>query len=249
MFVEFAIEHDIARITLNRPDRLNAISPDVVEGLCAALEQAIGEDVAVAVISGSGRSFCAGHDLKYDSDDIGYAEDRRNVERVQDITRLIRRAPFPVIAAVHGYALGAGCEIALCSDLVVAADDAIFGFPEISVGLSITGGISHILPLAVGLAKAKELVLLSRRFTAAEGRDLGLINTVVPREDLESEALGLAKTLVGLPRHALHLAKIALDRGPQNDLACAFELETLHALETRNSSEARRASLAFRNRR
>ena len=248
MYADFLIENGIGQIALNRPDRLNAVSPEVVQDLCAALEQAIEKDVPALILSGRGRAFCSGHDLKYEPGDIDYAADRRNVERVQDITRLIRRAPFPIIAAVHGYALGAGCEIALCSDLVVAAENAIFGFPEVSVGLSITGGISHILPVAVGPVKAKELVLLGERFSAEQAYDLGLVNSVVPTDSLEKEALKLATTLAALPRQALRLAKVALDRGAQGDLSCALELETVHALQTRGSTEATRASLAFRKR-
>ena len=246
MPVEYVVEDGIAHIGLNRPERLNAVSLDLVEGLCGALEEAIRDEVGVAVLFGRGRAFCAGYDLKQEPNDAGYTSSRREVERIQDVTRLIRRAPFPVVAAVHGYALGAGCEFALCSDLVVAAEDTVFGFPEVGVGLSITGGISHILPLAVGIARAKELVFLGGRFGAVEARQLGLVNSVVARAELMDEALRLAQALAALPRKALGLAKIALDRGPQNDLSCALELETLHALETRGSTEATQAAASFR---
>lgn len=246
MSVAFFVEDQIAHIELDRPERLNAVSPPVVEELCGAIEEAIRRDVCAAILSGKGRAFCAGHDLKYEADDENYAAVRRDVERLQDVTRLIRRAPFPVIAAVQGFALGAGCELALCSDHVVAADDAVFGFPEVSVGLSITGGISHILPLAVGVMKAKEMVLLGARFSAAEAKELRLISQVVPREDLEQEALAVAQKFSSLPRKALGLAKIALDRGSQTDLSTAFELEALHAMETRGSNEAAVAAASFR---
>ena len=246
MPVEYCVEECIARIELNIPGRLNALNPEVVDELCCALERAIAEGVAAAIISGRGKAFCAGHDLKYDLGDIDYATDRRNVERTQDITRLIRRAPFPVVAAVHGYAVGAGCELALCSDLIIAAEEAVFGFPEVGVGLSITGGISHILPITVGPAKAKELVLLGERISASEAHRLGLINFVVAGDDLARESLRLARRLAELPPHALGLAKRALDRGPQGDLSSAFELETLHALDTRVSAEAIEAATAFR---
>ena len=149
--------HDgIAVITLNRPTRLNAVVPDLVEQLCGALGQARADDVSACVLTGAGRAFCAGHDLRHVQEPISEAEDRRRLQRVQDVTRLIRQAPFPVIAAVHGYALGAGCEFALCCDLVTASRDAVFGFPEVSVGLGVTGGISRLLPLTVGMAKAKD---------------------------------------------------------------------------------------------
>lgn len=246
MAVDYCLRDGVAYVVLNRPERLNAFSPPVVEELCATLEKAISDDPLALVIRGEGRAFCAGHDLKYEEVDDDYGAVRRDIERLQDVTRLIRRAQFPVIAAVHGYALGAGCELALCSDYVLAADDAVFGFPEVSVGLSITGGISHILPLGVGLMRAKKLVLLGRRFGAEEAERLGLVSQVVPRAELLDEATNVARTLAALPHKALGLAKVALDRGAQSDLSAAMELETLHGLETRGSDEATVAAQPFR---
>lgn len=246
MMVKYLVQDDIAHIVLNRPSRLNAVSPPVVEELCSALENVIDQGVAALILSGEGRAFCAGHDLKYESPSNDYAFVRRDIERLQDVTRLIRRAPLPVIAAVHGYALGAGCELALCSDYVIAADNAVFGFPEVSVGLSITGGISHVLPLTVGLMKAKELVLLGQQFGAQEAYDMGLISRVVPAQELLEEAFATAKAMTALPPKAMGLAKIALDRGMQSDLSAAMELETLHALDTRGSDETTAATAPFR---
>ncbi|MFD9813356.1 enoyl-CoA hydratase/isomerase family protein [Streptomyces sp. NPDC059080] len=106
---------------------------------------------------------------------------RARLDRIQDVTRLIRDAPFPVVAAVHGYALGAGCEFALSCDLVVAAEGTRFGFPEVGVGLSVTGGVSRLLTGAVGPIKAKELILLGEHFDAQEARRLGLVTRVSAR--------------------------------------------------------------------
>lgn len=238
----------VATIRLNRPERLNAMVPQLVEELCGALETATREQVGAAVLAGGERAFCAGHDLKYVEDLVSEAEQRRRLQRVQDVTRLIRQAPYPVIAAVRGYALGGGCEFALCCDLVVAADDAIFGFPEVEVGLSVTGGISHMLPRAVGLAKAKELVLLGARFSAEEAAGLGVVNFVVPSAEVESRAQQVAATLAGRPRHALALAKAAIDRGAQVDLETALEAEVASALTTRGTPDAERAATTFRER-
>ena len=246
--VVYQVEKDVAQIRLNRPERLNAMVPQLVEELCVAFETAIRDEVRTAVLAGGERAFCAGHDLKHEDDAVSEAEERRRLERIQDVTRLIRRAPFPVIAAVRGWALGGGCEFALCCDLVVAADDAIFGFPEVAVGLSVTGGISHVLPIAVGLAKAKELVLLGRRFTAVEALNLGLVNTIVPSEEVEPRALEMATELAHRPRHSLALAKCALDRGPQVDLETTLEGEVSSALTTRGTPDAVRAAEEFRQR-
>jgi enoyl-CoA hydratase/carnithine racemase len=200
------------------------------------------------VLAGRGRAFCAGHDLKEDDREHDPEGVRALIERIQDVTRKVRRAPFPVIAAVHGYALGAGCEFALCSDLVVAAQDAVFGFPEVSVGLSITGGISHILSWAVGPVRAKQLVLLGQRFTASQAEAWGLVNAVVEPDHLLRQADEWAQTLAALPPHALAVAKRTLDQGPQVDLETALQIEVEAALSTRDSAEARNAAEAFRAR-
>jgi enoyl-CoA hydratase/carnithine racemase len=238
----------IAVITLNRPHRLNAVVPDLVERLCAALGQARQDDVAACVLTGAGRSFCAGHDLRQEHEPISEAEDRRRLHRIQDVTRLVRQAPFPVIAAVHGYALGAGCEFALCCDLIVASMDATFGFPEVGVGLGVTGGISRLLPLTVGLAKAKELVLLGERFSAEQALEFRLINWVVEPGQHLGFAMDLAARLRARPRSALARAKHALDLGPEVGLEAAFEVEIASALALHTGAEAQDAARAFRDR-
>ncbi len=238
----------IAVITLNRPHRLNAVVPDLVEQLCVALGQARHDDVATAVLTGAGRSFCAGHDLRQEHEAISEAEDRRRLHRVQDVTRLIRQAPFPVISAVHGYALGAGCEFALCCDLIVASTDATFGFPEVSVGLGVTGGISRLLPMTVGLAKAKEMVLLGERFSAQEALEYGLINWVVEPGQHLGFAMDLADRLLARPPAALARAKHALDLGPEAGIEAAFETEIAAALALHAGADAHDAARAFRDR-
>jgi 2-(1,2-epoxy-1,2-dihydrophenyl)acetyl-CoA isomerase len=247
MTVDYELDFPVARVFLNRPHRLNAVVPDLVADLGRALDRAAQDRVRALVLAGRGRAFCAGHDLKEDDSTDDVEVIRELIERIQDITRKVRRSPFPVIAAVHGYALGAGCEFALCSDLVVAARDAVFGFPEVSVGLSVTGGISHILPWAVGPVRAKQLVLLGERFTAEEAYSWGLVNAVTEPENLLPHANGWAQKLASLPPHALAVAKRTLDRGPQVDLETALQVEIEAALSTRNSAEAREAATVFRN--
>jgi len=238
----------IAVVTLNRPHRLNAVVPELVERLCAALGQARQDDVAACVLTGAGRSFCAGHDLRQEYEPISEAEDRRRLHRIQDVTRLVRQAPFPVIAAVHGYALGAGCEFALCCDLIVASMDATFGFPEVGVGLGVTGGISRLLPLTVGMAKAKELVLLGERFSAEQALEFRLINWVVGPGEHLGVAMDLAARLRARPRGALARAKHALDLGPEVGIEAAFEVEISRALALHTGADAQDAARAFRDR-
>ena len=219
MAVDYELSESVARVYLNRPHRLNAVVPELTAGLVAALARAGQDGARVVVLAGRGRAFCSGYDLKEQLPPETVLAMRLRVEQIQDVTRAIRRFPGPVIAAVHGYALGAGCEFALGCDLVVASEDAQFGFPEVSVGLSVTGGISRLLPLLVGPVRAKELLLLGERFGAARALELGLVNQVAVAGQHEQAAAVIAARLRGQPRLALALAKQALDRGAD----CALE--------------------------
>jgi 2-(1,2-epoxy-1,2-dihydrophenyl)acetyl-CoA isomerase len=244
--VRYRMEGDVAFVTLNRPRQLNAVNTHLVEALCQGLDRAAEDDAAAVVLSGTGRAFCAGHDFK---EDLGEESDevaRRRLERMQDVTRKVQQSPAPVIAAVHGFALGAGCEFALCCDLVAAHTSAVFGFPEVEVGLSVTGGISHLLPLAVGAAKAKELVLLGGRIDAQEALRLGLVNAV--SDDALARAGEWAAELERRPRLAVSLAKASLDRGPHGGIDAAYELEIVNSLALRETPEATAAADAFRQR-
>jgi len=217
--VEYELAGAVAQIYLNRPHRLNAVVPELAAGLVAAFARAGQDGARAIVLAGRGRAFCSGHDLKEPLPPETVLATRLRVEQIQDVTRAIRRFPGPVIAAVHGYALGAGCEFALGCDLVVAAEDAQFGFPEVSVGLSVTGGISRLLPLLVGPVRAKELVLLGDRFSAARALELGLVNVVAAAGQHEQAAAEMAARLRDQPTLSLALAKQALDRGAE----CALE--------------------------
>jgi 2-(1,2-epoxy-1,2-dihydrophenyl)acetyl-CoA isomerase len=246
--VLYRSEDGVGVITLNRPHRLNAVNAELVEYLCRSLDRAGDDGAGAVVLTGAGRSFSAGHDLKEPRREEADVEARRRLQRIQDVTRKIRQASFPVIAAVTGFALGAGCEFAFGCDLVVAGEGAVFGFPEVSVGLGVTGGISHLLPITVGPAKAKELVLLGTRFAAADAERLGLVNLVVDDEEVVARALAWAHELEGRPRLALAMAKSVLDRGPEVDIDGAYELEIAVSLALRNTEEARAAAAGFRER-
>jgi 2-(1,2-epoxy-1,2-dihydrophenyl)acetyl-CoA isomerase len=226
MVVDYELDQSIAHVYLNRPHRLNAVVPELTAGLIAALRRAGDEDARVVMLAGRGRAFCSGFDLKEPLVRESLLATRRRVDGIQEVTRAIRRFPGPVVAAVHGYALGAGCEFALGCDLVVAGQDAWFGFPEVSVGLSVTGGISRLLPLLVGPMRAKELLLLGERFDAAAAHELGLVNRVAPPGEHERVALELAARLAAQPPLALALAKQALDRGVDCALEEAMAAET-----------------------
>ncbi|WP_236796634.1 enoyl-CoA hydratase/isomerase family protein [Amycolatopsis sp. GM8] len=239
--VEVSIDDGVARIWLNRPERLNAVAPALVDDLLAALDTVAGSTAGAVVLAGRGRAFCAGHDLK---EPAPGGDSRARLERLQDVTRRLRALRQPVIAAVHGYAIGAGAEFALGCDLILAAEDAVFAFPEAGLGLSVTGAASRLLPQLVGPLKAKELVLLGERIGAAKALELGLVNAVVP--DVHATASDWAKRIAERPHGAVSLAKRALDASI--DLEAALELEVSHALITEHTPEVARSAEAFRSR-
>lgn len=243
--VSYATDGHVALVHLNRPDRLNAVVPALVDGMLAGFERARAEDAGALILAGRGRSFCAGHDLKEPAPAEDEAAARGRLQRIQDVTRAIRSFPGPVIAAVHGYALGAGAEFALGCDLVVAAQDARFGFPEVGVGLSVTGGISALLPAVVGPMRAKELLFLGEHLSADDAHRLGLVNRVVPVGSHEQAALELAQRLVSQPPAALALAKSLLDHS--TDESAAMEREVDAAIATMATGEAEAAAAAFRD--
>lgn len=243
--VDLAVEGGIAQIRLNRPERLNAVAPVLVDDFLAALDGAARSPARVVLLSGNGRAFCAGHDLKEPTPE---GDSRTRLDRLQDITRRLRALPQPVLAAVHGYALGAGAEFALGCDLILAAEDAVFGFPEVSLGLSVTGAASRLLPLLVGPVKAKELLLLGERFNGRRAHELGLVNAAVPADELVPLALGWAEKIAHHPPEAATMAKRALDSGIDHALESALELEVSHALITEHSAAVRESTEAFRSR-
>lgn len=230
--VEYYCHESIGYIYFNRPDRLNAVIPTLVQEVHKAFKEAENDGVRAVILAGRGKAFCSGHDLKSNDipqDDI---QKRNYLQQIQDITKIIRSSSYPVIADIHGYALGAGLEFALCCDLVVANVGTVLGFPEVSVGLSVTGGISHILPNTIGMVKAKELLLLGEKFTAQEAQELGLINFVSKEEENDGLAVKLADKIVQLPRESLSRAKFVLNNSSQTSINQAYELEIEHAIAT-----------------
>lgn len=243
--VSYSTNGPVAVVHLDRPHRLNAVVPDLVDGMLAAFERARAEEARAIVLAGRGRAFCAGHDLKEPAPAEDEFAARRRLQRIQDVTRAIRSFPGPVVAAVHGYALGAGAEFALGCDLVVAAHDTRFGFPEVGVGLSVTGGISALLPRIVGPMRAKELLFLGEYLSADDALRLGLVNKVVATGSHEQAAHKLAQRLVAQPPAALALAKSLLDHGVNSTETQALDREVDAAIATMATGEAQSAAEAF----
>ncbi|MBZ5733988.1 enoyl-CoA hydratase/isomerase family protein [Nocardioides sp. TRM66260-LWL] len=237
-----SVHHDrdgaVAILHLDRPERLNAVDAELPRRLSAALRRAADDGARAVVLAGRGRAFCAGHDLKEPPARESVEQSRARLEDIQDVTRQIRRFPGAVVAAVHGYALGAGAEFALGCDVVVAGEDAVFGFPEVGVGLSVTGGISSLLPALVGWARAKELLLLGERVGGAEAKAIGLVARCVPAGTHLEEAVALAHRLAERPPTAVALAKQALDRALGEGLEDAMAREVEHAVLTTLTGES-----------
>jgi enoyl-CoA hydratase/carnithine racemase len=243
--VSYSSNGPVASVHLDRPNRLNAVVPALVDEILAAFERARADEVRAIVLAGRGRAFCAGHDLKEPAPVEDEAAARQRLQRIQDVTRAIRSFPGPVIAAVQGYALGAGAEFALGCDLVVAGQDARFGFPEVGVGLSVTGGISALLPRAVGSVRAKELLFLGEHLSADDAYRIGLVNRVVPAGTHEQAAHELAQRLAAQPPAALALAKSLLDHGVDSTEPEALDREVDAAIATMATGEAESAAQAF----
>ncbi|HZS35123.1 MAG TPA: enoyl-CoA hydratase/isomerase family protein [Methylomirabilota bacterium] len=237
----------IAHVRLNRPHRLNAMVPQLMRELHEALVAAEGDPaVRVVILSGRGRAFCAGDDLKEAAKGFdGVAAVREFVAQIQQVTVDLKTMRKPVIGAVHGYAVGGGCELALGCDLVVAAEDAKFGFPETSVAQFVTGGVTHFLPRAVGLVRAKELIMTGRLFDGREAERLGLVNRAVPEPEVLGEAERLARTVLEKAPISIELAKAALEAGVQSDLTSAMTLETTATITCFMTEDAREGARAF----
>lgn len=228
--IELAVSDHVATITLNRPDVLNAFNNQLTADLSDALKTA-GKDpeVRVVVITGAGRAFSSGQDLSDLKEKYvpGYVPelgvDLR--KRYNPIIKRIREMHKPVIAAVNGVAAGAGCSLALACDMRIASEDAAFIEVFINVGLIPDSGSTYTLPRLVGLGKAMELCMTGEKIDAAEAHRIGLVNRVVPADELPDATAKLAGKLAKLPGKGLALTKRLLNASLDNDLNEQLEME------------------------
>jgi enoyl-CoA hydratase len=218
-------------VVLNRPKALNALNDALIDELVAALQRFDGDgSIGAIVITGSEKAFAAGAD-------VAAMKDRSFVDVFKDdfITRnwdKVRQVRKPLIAAVAGYALGGGCELAMMCDLIIAADSARFGQPEIKLGIIPGAGGTQRLPRAVGKAKAMDLVLSGRMMDAQEAERCGLIARVVPADRLQAEAMEVATTIAAYSLPAVLAAKEAVNRAFESPLSegLLFERRLFHSL-------------------
>ena len=241
----FTTDGPVAVITLNRPRVLNALDHATFEELQAAFAR-IATDPAIrcAIVTGAGdRAFCAGADVRA-LHELGAEGALAFMAYGQEIFDRIAASPKPTIAAVNGYALGGGLELAMACDIRIVAEGAGFGQPEITLG-SIPGwGGTQRLPLLVGLGRARELILTGRIIDAAEAERIGLVNQVVPAAELMTAARAMAERIAALPPIALALAKDAI-RQVEGDLAAGLRVEREHVARTFATDDQREGTRAF----
>jgi enoyl-CoA hydratase len=216
----------VVTLTLNRPDRLNALNEELLRELAAALIALDDDaDVRVAILTGSGdKAFAAGADVAAMAE-MTPTQAKRFAHVGHRLGALIEQAHFPVIAAVHGFALGGGCELALCCDFIYASDKAKLGQPEVGLGIIPGFGGTQRLARIVGAARARELCMTGAIVTAEEALQIGLVNAVVPHAELLAKVREVAKTIAAKAPLAVASAKRAILRGADVPLATATELE------------------------
>lgn len=220
-----------ATLTLNRPDRLNAVSEELYQALLDGLRAADADrQVRAVIITGAGRAFCAGADLKaHNSGTRSREQQAYYLNLGQDVCKQIQFMDTPVIAAVNGYAIGGGAEIAFSADFLVMAEDAQIGLPEVSIGTFVGGGVTNRVPRLVGLCRATQLLILGERCTGKQAVEWGAAYSAVPLDSLLTEANSLAETLATKAPLSLARMKAALRR---ND-----PLEVVHETEPREILE------------
>ena len=216
----------IGIVTLNRPDKLNALNSTVYNELYNVFI-AIEDDpeVRVVVLTGSGeKAFAAGSDVAemQNMDTLGIQKFMATIRKASDFIYNLTR---PTIAAIHGYALGGGCELAMCCDLRICSEKARFGQPEINLGLIPGASGTQRLPRLIGAAKAKEMIFTGDMIDAPTALTLGLVNKVVPPEKLTEEAMALAAKLAGKSGPILAMAKSAINNGLDTDIDTGLDIE------------------------
>ncbi|QNN52016.1 enoyl-CoA hydratase/isomerase family protein [Nocardioides mesophilus] len=225
-FVRLEVEDGVGTIRIDRP-KMNALDVQVQEEIrAAALEAAERADVRAVVVYGGERVFAAGADIK-EMAAMSYTDMVERSGGLQSALSAVAAIPKPVVAAVTGYALGGGCELALCADIRIAADDATLGQPEILLGIIPGAGGTQRLTRLVGPSKAKDLIFTGRFVKADEALAIGLVDRLVPADQVYAEALAWARQFTGAAAYALRAAKESIDKGLEVDLATGLEIERI----------------------
>lgn len=244
----FSKEEGVATIMLNRPSVRNALDFKTFEELRQSVEIIQGDkEIRAVLITGAGTAFSSGLDLtvlaqQTSADQSGI---RHFIADLQGIFNSFEELERPVIAAVNGYALGAGCDLALACDLRIASESAVFGEAYVTIGLMPDLGGTQRLPRAVGLAKAKEMIFTGDRIDAREAERIGLVNKVVPSDQLQPAAMELAKRLAKGPTIAIGLAKMAIHKGLETNSRTGMQFEAMGQTVTIQTNDVKEGVTAF----
>ncbi len=223
-FVRLEVDEGVATLRLDRP-KMNALNAAMQEEIrAAATEASARDDVKAVVVYGGERVFAAGADVK-EMAEMSYVDMVERSGKLQSAFSSVAAIPKPVVAAVTGYALGGGCELALCADVRFAADDAVLGQPEILLGIIPGAGGTQRLTRLVGPSRAKDIIFTGRFVNADEALAIGLVDRVVPAASVYDEALAWARQFTGAATYALRAAKETIDRGLEVDLQTGLAIE------------------------
>jgi 2-(1,2-epoxy-1,2-dihydrophenyl)acetyl-CoA isomerase len=244
------LDAGVGLLTLNRPSALNALTVEMGQELRSAVGEARERGVRCLVITGAGRAFCAGGDLR---EMRQMAEQQGRMEAffdeplrlINECILLLRQTPLPVIAAVNGHASGGGCNLALACDIVLAAESARFNQAFINVGLTPDCGGTFILPRLIGWRRATELLMTGEQVDARRAVEMGMINRVVADSELMAEAMALAAQLASAPTAAIGRIKELLEQSAINDYSAQLELEHRAQLQSGQTTDFREGVAAF----
>lgn len=248
--VKYEIADKVAVITFNRPEALNALSLQLTLDLRAAIEKARDEGARAVIMTGEGRAFCSGGDLR-EMQSMWQREGRieafleEPLRALHDVITLIRTTPVPFVAAVQGVCAGAGTNFALACDLVFAAENATFNEAFVKIGLSPDCGGSFFLPRAVGEKRAAELFMTGDAVTAERAAAIGMINRVVPAENLMDDARAMAARLAKMPTASIGRIKEMLNATFANDLSAQLALEHRLQIDSGRSNDFKEGVSAF----
>ena len=250
--LEVSISNGIATLTMNRPEARNALSMEMRSELCTALQDVeIDASVRCVVLNGTGDHFMAGGDIKGMGETIKKPADAIKKEfllRIHDLHPIMfamRRMPKPIIASCRGAAAGAGVSMALACDLVIASEDAFFTLAYCKIGTSPDGSSSFHLPRAVGIKKAMEIALLGDRFSAQTAKDIGMINFVVPDDQLDLETQNLANRLAAGPTHVYGNTKALLYRSLESEFESQLQAEAEYFSDCASRTDFKEGVTAF----
>ncbi|MHA1720971.1 MAG: enoyl-CoA hydratase-related protein [Promethearchaeota archaeon] len=255
-FMIFKKEDNIGILTINRPKALNALNIQLMEEIDKILDLIeVDKEIRALIITGVGKAFIAGADITT-MESMNYNEGKAYGFKGSTLFRKIETFDIPIIAAVNGFALGGGNELILACDIVIASEKAKFGQPEVGLGVTPGFGGTQRLPRIVGIRKAKELILSGRIFGAEEAEKFGLVNKVVPHEELMNTAKIMAKNYAKMAPIAIKYAKKAINEGIQTDIENALKIENEYfgkCFSTQDQEEGMKAFLekrkaSFKNR-